>query len=260
MSSAPSPLQTLRAIASGYLPRLVQGRGWSLAAITVLPIALITATVLIARRYEDVPVSAGLTVFHQAFVPFLLPILSMLAAPAGLREDMEQRTIPLMLVRPAFIPVLPFGKGILWFAWGALWLLVATLFLLAFGTSLETVLQLQLALLAAYWAQLGFMSLLTLLFKRGVLWGALFCFGWDPLVRIFPNNLQRLTFLHYIESIAGSRGGGVNSLQLLAQDQITTPVWLAVLILLLVGAACWAACGYKLWTTPIGLAGREAEG
>jgi hypothetical protein len=260
MITAPTPLQTLRAVAKGYLPRLWQGRGWSLAAITVLPIALITTTVLLARRTEDVPISAGLTVFHQAFVPFLLPILSMLAAPAGLREDLEQRTLPLMLVRPAFIPILPFSKGLLWFVWGAVWLLVASLFLLAFGTSLETVLQLQVALLAAYWAQLGFMSLLTLLFKRGVLWGAIFFFAWDPLVRIFPNNLQRLTFLHYIESIAGSRGGGVNSLQLLAQDPITTPIWLAVLVLLLVGAACWAACGYKLLVTPIGLAGREAEG
>jgi len=117
-----------------------------------------------------------------------------------------------------------------------------------------------LALVFAFWAQLAFMTLLGLVFKRGTLWGALFLFLWDPLVRIMPNNLQRLTFLHYIESITGSRGTDVSTVQLLAQQQILTPVWISVLVLFGLGLLCWGMSGWKLQNAPIGLAGADAEG
>ena len=116
------------------------------------------------------------------------------------------------------------------------------------------------ALLAAYWAELAFMTFLGLVFKRGTLWGALYLLIFDPLVRIFPGNLQRITFQHYIESIAGSRGSSVGTSQLLAQEQISTPWHLAILVFVVFGLLCWAASGWRLQTAAIGLAGTEAEG
>jgi hypothetical protein len=117
-----------------------------------------------------------------------------------------------------------------------------------------------LALVGAWWGELAFMTLLGLFFKRGTLWGALYFFLWEPLVRIFPPFLQRLTFTHHIESLAGSRAAQVQANQLLAQEQVTTHPALALLALLAFGALCWALAGWKLHRTPVGLAGSEAEG
>jgi hypothetical protein len=119
---------------------------------------------------------------------------------------------------------------------------------------------LALALAAAFWGQLALVTLLGLLFKRGTLWGALVLFGWEALLRVFPPALQRLTFLHHLESIAGSRGGEVAPIQIMAQGQVATPPWLSLLLLLGFGLLCWTLAGLKVQMTPVGLAGREGEG
>lgn len=257
----PSPVQTMQAVARGYLPRVLQVRGWVLAAIPVLPVLLSLAlTALLRVRDAHLPSGLYLMVFHGVLAKFMLPIMALVAAPAGIREDIEQRTIPLMLARPTTVWMLPFSKGLLWFGWGAIWLVVACAGLLGLGSGPEDFLYQAAAMVFAYWAILAFMSLLGLVFKRGTLWGALYLFIWDPLVRIFPGNLQRVTFVHYIESIAGTRSSDVAAHQLLAQEQITTPVGLAILILFLFGLACWALCGWKLQVTALGLAGSESEG
>jgi len=263
MAATPSPLKTILALVRGYLPRVVQARGWVLAALAMAPVGLALAfhlVVSLSNHSGNIPPTAALDLFHGVLVKLMLPIMALVAAPAGIREDLEQRTLPLFLTRPAPVWAMPLGKGLLWFGWGGLWLSLAALGLLALGADGETAAYMALALVFAFWAQLAFMTLLGLLFKRGSLWGALFLFIWDPLVRILPNNLQRVTFLHYIESITGSRGTDVSTVQLLAQQQITTPVGISVLVLFGLGLLCWGVSGWKLQSTPIGLAGAEAEG
>lgn len=263
MNRAPSPLRTVCALARGYLPRVTQARGWVLAALALAPVGLAFAihiTTSIIHHTEGVSPRLALDLFHGVLVRLMLPVMALVAAPAGIREDLEQRTLPLMLTRPASAWALPFGKGVLWFGWGALWLLVSSFGLLLLGAEPQEAVFMALAVTSAFWAMLAFMSLLGLQFKRGTLWGAIFLFIWDPLVRIMPGNLQRITFLHYIESIAGSRGAAVSKAQFLAQEQISTPWWIAALALFTFGVLCWALCGRKLHATPIGLAGAEAEG
>ena len=261
LPTLPTPARTVAALVRGYFPRLLQVRGWVCALLVVLPVALSYGLAMILRMQG---LSFGsqevLIVFHKVLAQLALPILVLVAAPAGIREDMEQRTLPLVLSRPAPTWVLPFGKGLLWYGWGAVWIVLSVAGLAGLGAELASLPFMAAALVAAYWAELAFMTFLGLVFKRGTLWGALFLLIWDPLVRIFPGNLQRFTFIHYIESIAGSRGGAVETSQLLAQQQITTPWPLAILVMVLFGLLCWAASGWKLHTTPIGLAGAEAEG
>ncbi|HEX4844650.1 MAG TPA: hypothetical protein VFV26_00430, partial [Geothrix sp.] len=180
--------------------------------------------------------------------------------PAGIREDLEQRTLPLMLARPAPAWALPLGKGLPWFAWGALWLILGVLGLQVVGGDPALLPGRMMALVGAWWGELALMTLAGLLFKRGTLWGALYFFLWEPLVRIFPPLLQRLTFTHHIESLAGSRAAQVKAHQLLAQEQVTTHPALALLALVAFGLLCWALAGWKLHRTPVGLAGSEAEG
>ncbi|HJU83050.1 MAG TPA: hypothetical protein VJ600_02465 [Holophagaceae bacterium] len=263
MSAAgiPTPLQTLKALAKGYAPRLLQARGWVLASLPVLPVALtfLVATV-VSGLGRHVSQGIYLTIFHGVLVAYIVPIMALVAAPAGIREDLEQRTLPLMLSRPAPVWALPLAKGLLWFAWGAVWLVVANATLLGLGLSFGDLPGQCAALVGVYWGELAFLAVLGLVFKRGNLWGALWLFLVEPLVRIFPGNLQRLTFVHYAESLSRSRAGDVKVSQLLAQVQISTPWALALLVLFAFGLACWALTGWKLQTTPIGLAGADAEG
>ena len=261
MSTAPSPLATIRATALGYAPRVLQGRGWVLAGLVVFPvgISLVIFTFLRIKGGDASPAEA-VKVFHEVLVKMMLPIMALVAAPAGIREDLEQRTLPLLLVRPAPTWALPLGKGLPWFAWGALWLIVGVLGLQVLGGDPGLLPGRIVAMVSAWWGELALMTLVGLLFKRGTLWGALYFFLWEPLVRILPPFLQRLTFTHYIESLAGSRASEVHANQLLAQEQVATHPALAFLILVAFGTLGWALAGWKLHRTPIGLAGSEAEG
>ena len=257
----PSPLEVLRSVALGGLPRLVQARGWVLAALPLAPVAA-TFSILLALRAggHDVPSDLALSLFHKVLAAFMVPILALVAAPAGIREELEQKTLPLLLTRPVAAWMLPFAKGLPWFLWGALWLTVSVAALVPLGADPGDAPRLALALALLFWAELALLALLGLIFKRGALWGALYLFLWDPLVPILPGNLQRFTLTHYVQSLAGSRATDIKGQDLLAQSQILTPAWVAVLVLLAFGALCWIASGWKLHRTPIGLAGTEAEG
>lgn len=260
-TAPPTPMATIWAVARGYAPRVLQGRGWAVAGLVGIPVGLSLILFMVARlKGVDGNPSEVLKVFHEVLVKMMLPIMALVAAPAGIREDLEQRTLPLLLVRPAPAWALPLGKGLPWFAWGALWLILGALGLQILGGDPSLLLGRIAALVGAWWGELALMTLVGLLFKRGTLWGALYFFLWEPLVRIFPPFLQRLTFTHHIESLAGSRAAQVGTHQLLAQEQISTHPALALLALFAFGALCWALAGWKLHRTPVGLAGSEAEG
>ena len=259
--SALTPFQTARGLAAGYAPRVIQIRGWILAGLVMAPVGLVLTVAAVARMQgHEVPPSEALSVFHGILAAVVLPIMALLAASAGIREDLEQRTLPLLLTRPASVWAMPLGKGLPWFVWGAGWLIVAALGLQILGGDPGLLPGRIVALVGVWWGELAFVTLFGLIFQRGTLWAALWLFGWENLVRVFPPLLQRLTFTHYAESLAGSHGHSVNATELLAQAQVSTEPWLAVLILLGAGLAFWAACGWKLHATPVGLAGAEAEG
>ena len=160
----PSPFQTLRAMTLGYLPRLLQARGWVLCGLAILPVLLTLGGQMVSRNVEGYSTRLALQIFHGVLVSFILPIM------------------------------------------------------------------------------------------------ALVLFGWENLLRILPATLQHFTFLHYIESITGTRGGMVAQYDLLAQTQLTSPVWVSAAVLLAFGSLCWGLAGWKLQVTPIGLAGMEGEG
>jgi len=259
--SAVTPLQTVRALAAGYAPRVLQARGIILAGLVMAPVALVLGTSgLAALRGASLPPSVALSIFHGVLASVAVPIMALIAASAGVREDLEQRTLPLLLTRPAAPWAMPLGKGLPWFLWGAAWIIVAALFLQILGGDPDLLLGRIAALVAAWWGELAFVTFFGLIFKRGTLWAALWLFGLENLVRVFPPLLQRFTFTHYIESLAGSRGHSVSATELLAQAQVSTAPWLAFAILVLAGLAFWLACGWKLHATPVGLAGAEAEG
>jgi len=255
MRNTPSFMDTIWAVAKGYMPKVLQARGWVLAGLIVLPCAILLLVQALEGSYNP---KNALEVYHYAYGQIALPILALLTAPACISEDMEQRTLPLMLVRPAPAWALPLGKGLLWFAWCAVWLVVIVALMPL--TGLSAVPQKMMALVLVFWGQLALASVFLLLFKRGTLWAALFFFVWDPMVTVLPPALQRITFMHYLASLSASSYSKGNTLHILSQTQITSPGWLAVTVLVAFGLVAWLVCGLRLMRSPIGLAGREAEG
>jgi ABC-type transport system involved in multi-copper enzyme maturation permease subunit len=255
----PTAAGTVAALIKGHWPRVFQARGWMLAGLTLMPLAL----GIMGYYFDDAPNPArvSLELFHQGYVQIVLPILALIAAPACIREDLEQRTLPLMLARPSPVWALPMGKGMLWFAWCSIWLIISVSSMLAMWMhdALATMGNVA-ALLLTFWAQLGFAVMMLWFFKRGTLWAALAFFVWEPGVVVFPAAIQRLTFRHYLESLVGSRYSEVNTVDFLAQQQVATDFWLAAIILISFGCLAWGLTGYRLMRMPIGLAGREAEG
>jgi len=258
MKNIPGAIDAIAAIFKGYLPRVFQARGWVLAALTLTP--LIVVWVVMIFDPGSSPERTSLELYHYGYGQIALPIIAIVAAPACINEDLEQRTLPLMLVRPAPAWTLPLAKGLLWFAWCAVWLIVAVSLMPFVGLDPYSVPRKILALVLTHWAQLGFASLLLWFFKRGTLWAVLFFYVWDPMIRVLPPALQRATFTHYVESISITRYTSDDVFSLLAQIQTTTPLWLCVIILLAIGALAWGITGYRLTRMPVGLAGRESEG
>jgi hypothetical protein len=257
MRNIPTPIDTIAALFKGYFSRVLQARGWMLAGLIMLPFIV----VLIVIFFDDVPNQhTALELYHHGYGQMALPIIALIAAPACIREDLEQRTLPMMLARPSPAWALPLGKGLLWFAWCAIWLNIAVALMPLVGLEPASVPQKMVAITLTFWAQLGFAALFLWFFKRGTLWAALFFFIWDPMISVLPAALQRLTFTHYLVSLAGSSVSKENTISFLAQIQVTTAFWLGAAILILFGLLAWGLTGYRLMRMPIGLAGRETEG
>ncbi|HJW33189.1 MAG TPA: hypothetical protein VJ505_07475 [Holophagaceae bacterium] len=264
MPNPPNVLATVKAVAKGTAPLVLKVRGWVLASLVLVPVlgALAVLAIIIAKGEGQGPITSriGLVIYHSVLVKYMVPIMALVAAGAGIREDMEQRTLPLMLTRPSDATALPLGKGLPWFIWGSVWLVIGAGLLQILGGDLSTLLGRMGGLVGTWWAELAFVTCFGLAFKKGTLWAALWLFIWEGLLEVFPATLQRFTFTHYANSLAGSRYTESKTQDLLAQTQVDTPALLAFLILLAFGAACWAWAGWKLHRTPIGLAGAEGEG
>jgi hypothetical protein len=229
-----------------------------MAGLIMLPF-MVVWLVMIFDSTPDPP-RTSLELYHHGYGQIALPILALICAPLCLREDLEPRTIPLLLVRPSPVWALPFGKGLLWFAWCAAWFGFAVALMPLVGLDTSAVPRKMLALLLTFWAMLGFASLLVWFFKRGMLWAALFLFIWELSLENLPPALQRATFTHYLENIAGSQHKNFNALTILSQTQATTSIWLSAALLIALGLLAWGIIGLRLQRTPVGLAGDSGEG
>ncbi|MCL1894196.1 MAG: hypothetical protein FWG02_08190 [Holophagaceae bacterium] len=258
MRNIPSFVETICILFRGYLPRVFKARGWVLAFIIMVPFVIVHIFVILGVVPN--PARLALELYHNGYASVVIPVIALVSASACISEDIEQRTLPLMLVRPAPAWALPIGKGLLWFSWCSTWLLIVVTLMQLVGMEVTTIPRKIIALVFTLWAQLGLVSLLGLIFKRGILWAGIVLFLWDPLVTLLPGTMQRLTFSHYLQSLAGGQYSINNMNSLLAQAQISTPFWLAATVLIAVGALAWALCGIKVMNMQIGLSGRESEG
>lgn len=224
-----------------------------MAILTLAPPALALLGVAVAKVRDDATGFTGFglasELFVSAYVHGYMIFLPLFYATSFIREEVDDKTITYLFVRPVPRRIIYLGK----FLAGALACVVlivpsAALMFALLGSldhssealrHLGVVLQ-DLGILVlgttAYCALFGAFG--TLL-KRPLLWGIVFAGIWEIFVTHLPGYIHNFTILHYILSLLphpSAQRGVLRLFEALTASAQTAPVPLAVLTLLIVPA------------------------
>jgi ABC-2 type transport system permease protein len=144
------------------------------------------------------------------YLRFSVPVLGAFYGTALIADEVEDKTITFLFTRPISRSAVLFGKWLAYMVCTMLvvlpsvvvvWLLVAPL---GGGTMATTFLDLakDLPILAAGLAVYGALfALVGATFKRPLLTGLIFVFGFEPAVLVFPGYLKKLTIAYYLQGL-----------------------------------------------------------
>jgi ABC-2 type transport system permease protein len=190
------------------------------------------------------------------FLHFLLPLMTVFVGSSIIADEVDERTLPYLLVRPIPKRTIILAKtaavGIT-----TTMILVASLILTysvvvadggpgAWTSSFSLLLQTTGVLILGTIAYIPLFGFLGGLVKRPVLVGLLLVFVWERSVAFFPGNVKLLTVVHYLHILAppfqDSSGQGARRAILdLVGPAREVPASTAVLILVAIGAVFMAA-------------------
>ena len=144
------------------------------------------------------------------YLRFSVPVLGAFYGTALIADEVEDKTITFLFTRPISRSAVLFGKYLAYLVCTMLvvlpsvaivWLLVAPL---GGGTLGSTFVDLakDLPILAAGLAVYGALfALVGATFKRPLLTGLIFVFGFEPAVLVFPGYLKKLTVAYYLQGL-----------------------------------------------------------
>jgi ABC-2 type transport system permease protein len=172
-----------------------------LRAVVVLDVPAIRAT-------ATGPVIFGM-MFWGFFVRFAVPVLAVFYGTALIADEVEDKTITYLLTRPVPRGSVLLGKYLAYLlctiavilpAVVLMWLLVVPIrgSLAASFPDLVADLGILAIGLAAYGAVF---ALVGATFKRPLVFGLLFVFGWETLALALPGYLRQLTVAHYLQGL-----------------------------------------------------------
>lgn len=181
------------------------------------------------------------------FVMYYVLLVALFYGTAVVSEEIEQRTLTYLTVRPVPKPALLIGKAAAAWTIGALIVCPfvaatytvftlgdgllfsggATSFRVNFPTLLADLL-LVLATLGVYTAVFTFVGAR---FGRPVLWGIGIAFGWETWVAFIPGLTRKLTAMHYIQSLSPHASGRNIAVALLGQSAPKGQAMLALAII-----------------------------
>ena len=202
-------------------------------------------------RVDSVDV-AGSTIFGLMvwvlYLRFTVPVLGVFYGTALIADEVEEKTITYLFTRPIPRGAVLMGKYLAYLACTVFVvlpsvMLVYFLIVPARGGTLAAgfpSLVMDLGLLALGLGVYGAVfALVGAWFKRPLLTGLIFIFGWEPAVVAFPGYLKRFTVAHYIQGLvphALPQDGVVSLLQAIFRDAPCTWSSLGWLSLILVGS------------------------
>jgi ABC-2 type transport system permease protein len=221
------------------------------ALLGLFPVLICVILVLIRSTLEDHDVSLSRLYPQVSFflyLHFILPILAVFAGSSLIGDEIEEQTLPYLVVRP--IPKW------WWLAakFLAQYVILAAILLISLTFS-YTLLNLQgwldeavkllksvgvlLLGLAAY---LSLFSLFGAAFKKPIPLALLFTFGWENLVAYFPGNAKLLTVVHYLHSLFPTffRARAKGILGMIPFKFQLASEWVALSVLIVISAASLA--------------------
>jgi len=174
------------------------------------------------------------------YVRFIVPVLGMFYGTSLIADEVDDKTITYLFVRPIPRGAVLVGKYLAYFVCTALLILpsvVLVYFLLvpigsSIGRSFPS-LVVDLGVLAAGIASYGgLFAWVGARLKRPLVIGLVFVFGWEPGVLLFPGYLKRATIAYYLQGLVPHtmpQESGVNILLQVFQEIPAVPLSLAAL-------------------------------
>ena len=156
----------------------------------------------------------GATIFGMMiwllFIRFIVPVLGVFYGTSLIADEVEDKTITYLFTRPIPRRAVLLGKYLAYLACTVLLVLpsVMLVFFLIVPTSggsigaafpsLAADLGMLVVGLASYGAVFAFVGTR---FKRPLVVGLVFAFGWEPAVLLFPGYLKRLSVAYYLQAL-----------------------------------------------------------
>lgn len=142
------------------------------------------------------------------FLHFLLPLMAVFIGTAIIEDEVEERTLPYLLVRPVPRPFFILAKAIAGVLTVGFLLFVSlgltySVMVIDQGVSgwmadMSKLLRSGAVLFLGALVYIPLFGCLGGILKRPVLAGLLFAFGWENSVAFFPGNVKLLTVVHYL--------------------------------------------------------------
>ena len=217
-----------------------------LALLSATPIAL-AVLFLLAKYSHDVGTS-GFGFFASTMGTIqlrgILLILTVFYGSTVFSDEIDRKTLIYIQSRPVSQSVFILGKYMSAFLLTAVLLVLSTFitYLLLtltesagyFYAGLSFLAKDILVMLLGSAAYVAFMMFLAFILKKPVLWGLLFALGWENVVVNIPGPINKLTLLHYIQSIfphpVGTNAAGILAALNPAPSSVQTSVTVLIAI------------------------------
>lgn len=182
-----------------------------MAILSLLPVGLSIILWMLKPILADEGIAVSALYPQMSFflyLHFLLPLMSVFIGTAIIADEVEERTLPYLLVRPVPRRDIVLAKtlaGILTVGIILFISLILTYIVMNLAGGFDNVfkefsrlLKTAGVLLLGLVVYVPFFGLLGGVMKRPVLAGLLFTFGWENTVGMFPGNIKLFTVVHYL--------------------------------------------------------------
>jgi ABC-type transport system involved in multi-copper enzyme maturation permease subunit len=220
-------------------------------ALVLRTIVLLGAPILESMKMAG-PGIFGLMIW-VFYLRFTVPILGVFYGTSLIADEVEDKTITYLFTRPIRRGAVLFGKYLAYLACTIFVVLpsVVLVYLLVvplrgnLGASFIDLVK-DLALLALGLAVYGSLfAFIGAKFKRPLLVGLVFVFGWEQIAMAFPGYLKRFTIAYYIQGLVPHAMPNDNTISLIQGIFRENPglfaslAWLTVILVVFVSLAAW---------------------
>jgi ABC-2 type transport system permease protein len=220
--------------------------------ISFLPV-VIAFVIKFYQIFSGVSRLEGIYIFTNIimvfYMQFLVLILALFFGTSVVSEELEGKTLTYLTTRPLPKSSLILGKYAAYTLLAVL--MTAASVVIAFlvlnlsdllNFSLYKLLLKDLAVLTlGVMCYTAFFTFIGTFMKRSIMFGLIFCFGWENVIQYFPGSTQRFAIAHYLKSLLPVSNSGGFSL-LLFRLEPTSPAMAVFMLLLLTAAFLALAC------------------